>query len=333
MRDLKKKLLHTLAVLVVLCAAGTAGYVFIEGWNFLDGLYMTIITLATIGYGETNPLDTSGRIFTIFLIIGGIGVMTYIFTNIGELLMQGGLREAFRRLRMQDKIEKLSGHFIVCGASRPGLSICEELSKTNRPFVLVVLEDEEVKKYMKQDWCAVAGDAASCATLDAAGIKRAAGIFCALSSDKDNALVALTARGCNQPVKIITVQNEHDAEMRDKLLRAGADIVINPSHIGGLRMASEMVRPATVQFLDSMLRGQKSGARFEDIEAGAGADGRDLAEFKGADRKGALVVAVRQPGENAYELNPLPGQKLKKGDVLVALGTPDQLRELADRLA
>lgn len=332
MRDIRGKLLNTLATLAVLCAAGVAGYMLIERWNFIDSLYMTVITLATIGYGETNPLDTPGRYFTIVLILGGIGVMTYIFTNISELLLHGGLREAFRRMRMQDKIEKMDGHFIVCGASRPGLSICEELAKTRRDFVLVVLSDDEVKKFMAKGWCAIAGDAASCATLTAAGMGRAAGVFCALSSDKDNALVALTARGCNQAVKIVTVQNEHDPEMKEKLQRAGADIVINPSHIGGLRMASEMVRPATVQFLDSMLRGQKSGARFEDIAVGRGADGRELQDFKGADRKGALVVAVKRQGTDAYELNPLPGLKLAKGDLLVALGTPEELSVLSSSL-
>jgi voltage-gated potassium channel len=333
MRDIRRKLLHTLAALVVLCAAGVAGYSLIEGWHFLDSLYMTVITLATIGYGETHPLSTAGRLFTIALIISGIGVMTYIFTNISELLMEGGLKEAFRRLRMQDRMEKMTGHFVVCGASRPGLSICEELSKTQRPFVLVVLSEDEVKKYMKQGWCAVAGDASSWSVLTAAGLERATGVFCALPSDKDNAFVALTARGHSQTVKIITVQNEHDPEMRDKLLRAGADIVINPSHIGGLRMASEMVRPATVQFLDSMLRAQKSGARFEDIKAGTRAAGRELGEFKGAEREGALVVAMKRPGDNAYELNPLPGLKLKEGDVLVALGTPAQLKSLSSSLS
>lgn len=333
MRGLRSQLLSTAAVLAALCAAGVAGYWLIEGWGFLDSLYMTVITLATIGYGEVHELSTPGRIFTMVLIIGGIGVMTYIFTTIAELFMEGGVKEAFRRMRMQGKIEDMQGHFIVCGASRPGLSICEELHKTHRPFVLVVLQPEELKAHMKKGWCAVAGDASSSAVLEEAGINRAAGVFCALTGDKDNAFIALTARGLNRTVKIITVQNEHDIEMRGKLLRAGADIVINPSHIGGLRMASEMVRPATVQFLDSMLRGQKSGARFEDIPVGAGGDGRDLSEFKGAEREGALVVAIRRQGESSYGLNPLPGMKLKKGDVLVALGTPPELRGLTDSLA
>lgn len=333
MKEIRKQLLSTLAALLVLCAAGVGGYSVIEGWNFLDSLYMTVITLATIGYGETHPLSATGRVFTIVLIMGGIGVMTYIFTSITELVLHGGLKEAFRRLKMYDKIENMSAHFIVCGATRPGLSVCEELAKTGRPFVVVVLAEEEVKKFMSRGWCAVSGDASSCAVLEAAGIRRADGVFCALSNDKDNAFVAITARGLNPGIKIVTVQNEHDAEMKDKLVRAGSDIVINPSHIGGLRMASEMVRPATVQFLDSMLRGQKAGARFEDIEVGPGAEGRALGELKGAQKKGALVVARKRPGDNAYELNPPPAVTLKKGDILVALGTPDELGALASSLS
>ncbi len=333
MKDIRLKIFTPLAALLALCAFGVAGYTIIEGWGVLDSLYMTVITLATIGYGEVHPLNDAGRIFTIVLILGGIGVMTYIFTSITEMLLEGGLKEAIRRLKMQVKLEDLKDHYIVCGATRSGLSVCEELSKTSRPFSLVVLGEEEVKKFMARGWCVVSGDASSCSTLEASGIKKAKGIFCALSNDKDNAFIAITAKGLNPAVKVVTVQNEHNPEMTDKLTRAGADIVINPSHIGGLRMASEMLRPATVQFLDSMLRGQKEGARFEDIEAGMGAEGRSLGDFKGAACRGALVVALKKPGENSYELNPLPGLKLKKGDVLVALGTPEELKSLSSSLS
>mgnify|MGYP001566218511 FL=1 len=319
--------------MLLLCAAGVGGYSIIEGWGFLDSLYMTVITLATIGYGETHPLSTPGRVFTIALILGGIGVMTYIFTSITALLLEGGLGEAIRRFKMQGKLEEMENHYIVCGATRSGLSVCEELSKTGRPFSLVVLREEEVKKFMLRGWCAVSGDASSCSVLEAAGVKKARGIFCALSNDKDNAFIAITAKGLNPAVKIVTVQNEHNPEMTDKLTRAGADIVINPSHIGGLRMASEMLRPATVKFLDSMLRGQKAGVRFEDMEAGAGVEGRPLGEFKGAGSKGALIVALKNTGNQEYEINPLPEIKLKKGDVLVALGTPEELKTLAATLA
>ena len=330
---MRNRILGTLGLLAALCAGGVAGYSLIEGWNFLDSLYMTVITLATIGYGEVHPLSTAGRIFTMVLIIGGIGVMTYIFTSIAELLMAGGLKDAFRRMKMQDKIEKMNGHFIVCGASRPGLSICEELQKTRRDFVLVVLSPEEVTKFMKAGWCAISGDASATSVLASAGIARAAGVFCSLPGDKDNAFVAITARGLNPGIKIIAVQHDHDPEMQDKLRRAGADIVVNPSHIGGLRMASEMVRPATVQFLDSMMRGQQSGARFEDIPAGDRAEGRELGEFKGAVSQGALVVAMRKAGQGSYELNPVPATKLHKGDVLVALGTPEELTVLKTALS
>lgn len=330
--NLRSGILTPLAMLLLLCAAGVAGYSFIEGWDFLDSLYMTVITLATIGYGEIHPLSDPGRVFTIVLILGGIGVMTYIFTSITELLLKGGLGEAIRRFKMQGQLEALENHYIVCGATRSGLSVCEELSKTSRPFALVVLKDDEVKKYMLRGWCAVGGDASSCAALEAAGIKKARGLFCALSNDKDNAFIAITAKGLNQAVKVVTVQNEHNPEMTDKLTRAGADIVINPSHIGGLRMASEMLRPATVKFLDSMLRGQKEGVRFEDMEAGAGAVGRPLSEFKGAARKGALVVALKNTESREYEINPLPEVKLRKGDVLVAIGSPEELKALAASL-
>ncbi|HAF94914.1 MAG: hypothetical protein A2021_07865 [Elusimicrobia bacterium GWF2_52_66] len=328
MKDIKQRITTTLGALLVLFTAGVAGYAIIEKWDFLDSLYMTVITLATIGYGEVHPLSQGGRIFTIFLILGGIGTMTYIFSSITALLIEGELKDVFRRLKMQNRLENIKDHYIVCGATHAGISICEELRNTDRPFVLVVIKDEEVKKFMEAGYCAVAGDASTDEVLLKCSLLKARGIFCALKNDKDNAFIALTARGIVQGIKIVTVQNENDPKMQDKLARSGADIVVSPSHIGGLRMVSEMTRPATVQFLDSMMRGKSVNCRFEDIEAGPGADGKPLAAFKGADREGALVVAVKSGEDGGYEINPLPSRIVKKSEVLVALGTPDEIKRL-----
>jgi len=248
MKDIKQRITTTLGALLVLFTAGVAGYAIIEKWDFLDSLYMTVITLATIGYGEVHPLSQGGRIFTIFLILGGIGTMTYIFSSITALLIEGELKDVFRRLKMQNRLENIKDHYIVCGATHAGISICEELRNTDRPFVLVVIKDEEVKKFMEAGYCAVAGDASTDEVLLKCSLLKARGIFCALKNDKDNAFIALTARGIVQGIKIVTVQNENDPKMQDKLARSGADIVVSPSHIGGLRMVSEMTRPATVQF-------------------------------------------------------------------------------------
>ncbi|MCX5785416.1 MAG: NAD-binding protein [Elusimicrobia bacterium] len=332
MKDIKQRILTTFSALLILFTAGVIGYVLIEKWDFLDSLYMTVITLATIGYGEVHPLSQNGRIFTIFLILGGIGTMTYIFSSITALLIEGELKDVFRRIKMQNTLEHIKDHYIVCGATHAGISICEELSKTDRPFALIVLKEEEVRKFMDAGYCVVAGDASTDEALLKCSISKARGIFCALKNDKDNAFIALTARGLAQGIKIVTVQNENDPKMQEKLARSGADIVISPSHIGGLRMVSEMTRPATVQFLDSMMRGKSVNCRFEDIEAGAGANGKTLAAFKGADKAGALVVAVKSGADGGYEINPLPSRTIKKGEVLVALGTPEEVARLRELL-
>lgn len=331
MKDIKNRIFVTLVTLVALFSTGVAGYMAIERWNFLDALYMTVITLATIGYGETHPLSDPGRVFTILLILGGIGTMTYIFSSITALLIEGELKDVFRRIKMEHKIENMTDHYIICGATHTGLSVCEELAKTKRDFVLIVLEEEELKKYMEAGYCVVCGDAALDETLLKCKIKTAAGVFCTLKNDKDNAFIAISARGLNSALRIIALQRENTPGMREKLLRSGADTVISPYYIGGLRMTSEMVRPSTTQFLDFMMRGSQGGNyRFEDVSAGESCLGKELRDY--AAGGGALVVALKNTLADSYQINPDQGAKLKKGDVFVVLGTPEQVVELRGRL-
>lgn len=331
MKDIKNRIFITLVTLVVLFSTGVIGYMAIEGWNALDGLYMTVITLATIGYGETHPLSDAGRIFTIFLILGGIGTMTYIFSSITALLIEGELKDVFRRVKMEHRIEHMKDHYLICGATHTGLSVCEELAKTRRDFILIVLEEEELKKYMDAGYCAVCGDASLDETLLKCNIKSAKGVFCTLKNDKDNAFIAISARGLNPALRIVTLQRENQSAMREKLIRSGADTVISPFHIGGLRMTSEMVRPSTTQFLDMMMRGAQGGNyRFEDVAAGEKAVGKELREC--ASGGGALVVALKNTVSDSYQINPDQGAKLRKGDVFVVLGTPEQVEQLRARL-
>ena len=319
-------------MLVALFSAGVGGYMLIEGWDFLDALFMTVITLATIGYGEVHPLSDPGRVFTIVLILGGIGTMTYIFSSITALLIEGELKDVFRRLKMEHKIETMKDHYIICGATHTGLSIAQELFETKRPFILSVLDEEEVGKFMEMGYCVIAGDASTDAAMLKCGVKSARGIFCTLKHDKDNAFIAITARVLKPEIRIITVQNENDPAMREKLLRSGADIVISPFHIGGLRMAAEMVRPSTAQFLDQMMRDGRN-FRFEDVSAGAGATGREFSEFKGSEGNCPLVVAVKNSSGTSYEINPPGSRRVKEGDVFVVIGAPDEVKKFRARAA
>lgn len=332
LRGVRMRILGMAGALLAVLAAGTAGYRLIEGWGLFDSLYMTVITLATVGYGETHPLSPAGRVFTIFLILGGIGVVTYVFSTVTAAIVEGELSQAFRRRGMQKEIDRLSGHYIVCGGGHSGWVICRELMKTGRAFVLVERREEAIAKVNEKlggfSCLAVAGDATEDEILKKAGVERASGIFAALRNDQDNAFVALSAKGLNPKLRVVSRQLELGS--REKLLRSGADQVVNPEFIGGLRMASEMIRPAAVGFLDSMIRDRDSVVRFEELSVPEGSPlaGRTAGSVKGADGNAPLLVAVWDPSTGKYEINPLASRVLKAGDKLVMIGEMSRLAEM-----
>lgn len=319
-------------VLLCVLAAGTAGYRVLEGWSLFDSLYMTVITLATVGYGETHPLSPAGRAFTILLIMGGIGVMTYAFTSITSVVVEGELSALFARRRMEKDIAGLSGHYIVCGAGHAGGVICSELHKTGRAFVLIDRDKEQLDRQARRLGRRarfIEGDATQDETLRKAGIERAAGIFAVLATDQDNAFVALTAKGLNPKIRVVSSQKE--LGVREKLFRSGADNVVNPEYIGGLRMASEMIRPAAVGFLDLMIRDKDSVMRFEEVSIPKKSSyvGRPLSELGGPPGGlSPLLVAVLDGRSGRYEVNPPLERPIQEGDHLVMLGEVARLSEL-----
>ncbi len=332
MGHIRSKLISSFFAIISVFSIGTFGYCFIEKWSVLDSLYMTVITLATVGFGEINPLSAHGRIFTIILILGGIGIMTYIFTTLASIVVEGHLKNVFRRKKMESKIKNLNNHYIICGATHIGLSIMEELKKTNNPLILIVLTDEEYDDFSSKGFAVVKGDATNDDILIKANIKTAKGIFCALRNDKDNAFIALTASGLNSSLKIISVQNEEGENIKNKLLRSGANIVINPYFIGGLRMASEMIRPTVVNFLDHMLRDAKNkNVRFDEISLKPDSKiiGSKLDFVQKMDD--ALVVAIRNKNKK-YEINPSETRVLEKDDIIVALGSVEQINSFKSKI-
>lgn len=332
----RMRLLGIAATMAAALAAGTVGYMVVERWSFFDSLYMTVITLATVGYGETNPLTPGGRIFTIFLILGGIGVVTYAFTSLTAVVIEGELSALFQRRRMDKAIAALSGHFIVCGAGHAGGVICSELKKTGRPFVLVDLDAEALKRHAErigdEGFFRVQGNATDDETLKRAGVEKARGIFAVLATDQDNAFVALSAKGLNPTVRVVSSQKE--IGVREKLFRSGADNVVNPEYIGGLRMVSEMIRPATVEFLDSMIRDKDSVARFDEVNIPEGSSfvGRPLEELRGQQGGVPLLVAVKNVQTGRYDINPDPKRPIQAGDRMVMVGEISGLKELRKRV-
>ncbi|MFA6317340.1 MAG: NAD-binding protein [Elusimicrobiota bacterium] len=334
--EMRRRLIEVAALVAAVLLAGTFGYVWISHSSLFDALYMTVITLATVGYGETFPLDHAGRVFTILLIMGGIGVMTYAFSTVTSIVVEGHLSSALRRRRMEKQIAKLKDHYIVCGADHSGGVIAAELQRTGRPFVVVERDPEAAAKLAERlnmpEMFQIIGDATTDEALTAAGVARAAGVFAVLATDQDNAFVALSAKGLNPGLRVVSRQKE--LGVREKLFRSGADNVVNSSYIGGLRMASEMIRPATVGFLDSMMRDKGSAYRFEEIDVPKDSPfvGRALADLRRVGVDEPLLVAVLDQETKKYDVNPDYGRPVKAGDALVMLGETQRLAALRDRV-
>ncbi len=331
----RDRLLFILALLVGCLAAGTAGYHLIEGWSLFDSLYMTVITIGTVGYGEIHPLSPAGRVFTMVMIFGGIGMFTYGFTAITAIVVEGELAKAFRRMWMEKKIAQLSGHFVICGAGHTGGVVCAELKKTGRDFVVVDNDAAAIARLEERlgfELLHVVGDGSDDDVLVRAGVKKAAGVFAVLATDQDNAFVVLSAKGLNPKAKVLACQKS--LGVREKLLRSGADGVVDPEFIGGLRLASEMIRPVTVGFLDSMLRVKDAHFRFDEISVPANSAmvGRPFGEIKGGEGGMPLVVAVVAEGSDLYELNPPVARPVRAGDRLVILGETEALGGLRKRV-
>ena len=320
--------------------AGILGYELIEGWSLLDSAYMTVITLSTIGYGEVHPLSDSGRIFTMFLILGGITNVSYGAVAMTSLIADGELARMLKRRRMDKAIAKQQNHYIVCGAGNTGDHLVTELLQAGKQVVVVDKAGENLRKFQSREELAaqfgkqfaqcevfyLEGDASSDHVLLEAGIERAAGIFCALATDKDNLFVVLTARGLNNRIRIVSKCEEDASEQ--KLLRAGADRIVSPTRIGGLRMASEMIRPTVVSFLDLMVR-DSQGYRFEEIEVRGHSPfiGKTIRQCPVGGEPLVRLVAISGDRDD-YRYNPSDETVLTAGQRLVVLGRNEQVEIL-----
>jgi voltage-gated potassium channel len=331
-RRILERLLPPFGLLAAVYVGGVAGYMFLEGWNFEDASYMTVITVATVGFGETHPLSPVGRWFTIALILGGMGTMLYAVSSLTAFIVEGELAQLLRRGKMDKAIARLEGHFVICGAGRVGSVILKELRAGGHKTVVVDRSLERLEETFGPDHglLTVEGDATHDAVLERAGIRRARGLLAALAEDRDNLFVVLSARSMNPALRIVARADEEST--RDKLFKAGADAVVFPHTIGGLRMASEMLRPAVVTFLDQMLRWGDGSLRVEEavVSEGSPLAGQRLSACDIPGRTGALLVALKTGGQ--FLFNPAGDRTLSPGDVLVVIADRSQ-REALQRLA
>lgn len=323
-----KRLLSAFVVLILVLLAGVTGYMTIEGWTFFDALYMTVISLTTVGYGEVRDLTTNGRIFTIFLLFSGMGMLAYGMGTFTAFLVEGHLLDYLRGRQMQKKIQRLRNHFIICGYRGEGRYALEELIKTKTPHVVVDKDMSELSAMFPGEdlSLSIEGDPTREQTLALANLKHARGLISALSVDSENLLVVLSAREMSASIRIISCV--YDRESAQKFQRVGANGTVMASFIGGLRMASEAIRPTVVSFLDTMLRGQDQTLRIEEvriIEEGVDLVGKTLREVDFPKQTGLLVVAVKSLNSNSYVYNPGAEYVVEKDDVFIVIGRTDQV--------
>lgn len=298
----------------------------LEDWSLFDALYMTIITLTTVGYDEVHHLSQMGRAFSIVLILCGVGTMFYTFGVGAKVLLEGEIRDILGRKKLSKKIESLKDHYIICGFGRMGSIICRELMQSKASFV-VVEGDPEVVSTIDADYLSMQGDATQDNVLKQAGIDRARGLISVLSSDANNLYVVLSARGLNPKLRIIARASEEGAEQ--KLMRAGADNVVSPYYIGGLRIAHSLLKPAVVDFIEFATRSENLELQMEEIRVKEHSKiiGKTLHECGMGKELGVIIVSIkRESGE--MEFNPTSTSVIKKGDILIAMGEPGQLKSL-----
>jgi len=313
--------------------AGAATYVVVEGWSFADSLYMSVITLTAVGYQEVRPLTPSGRVVTMAILALGITWLGIWFALITSFIVELDVRNFLRKRRIMKEIESLSGHVILCGAGRTGIRVIEELMPT--PETLVVIEHDQAqiqaaREVAGEKLLVVEGDANHDSTLHQAGIERASGLVASLGRDEDNVYVCLSARALNPDLTIVV--RAYEEESTEKLYRAGADHVVSPNVTGAVRMASVLLRPSVVSFLDVATRSPEIALRIEQSTVGprSGLNGKTLFEAEIRENTGLMVIALRKKegADGEFVFNPGADTRLDAGDELIVLGKPDQIETL-----
>jgi len=309
---------------------GMTGYTLLERWTPLEALYMTVITISSVGFMEVHPLTASGRIFTIFLILCGSGVLIYSVSLITAFIVEGELSDVIRRRKMNKRISALRGHIIVCGTDKTGLYVIEELVKTKKDFVVIEKDAVISKQLMGRDILCIEGDASHYAILEQAGILNAKGFITSLSSDAENLFVVLTAKRLNPSLRVISKAVEEESEQKIRMV--GADGVVTPSFIGGLRMVSEMVRPAVVNFLDIMLRAKDQTIRIDEIDLSEGSllIGKSIKDTGILDTEGVTVVALRDSMSDSYLFNPSGATRLHENNIIIIMGKVDIINKIKE---
>jgi voltage-gated potassium channel len=323
-----KKLVMSILISITILLFGTLGYMVIEGWSFLDAFYMTVITLTTVGFGEIHELGYAGKIWTIVLIFVGVGVILYIITMVTQFVVEGRIREALGRRKLEKEIQKLKDHYIICGYGRVGQTMCDILS--SKPLKLVVIDKDpgKIEELLhKKDLLYIEGEATDENILIGAGIERAKSLITVLGTDMDNVYVTLSARGINHNLFIMA--RSGDAGSGKKLLRAGADKVVSPYRIGARRMTQMILRPTVTDFLDLAMMERNMNIQMEEIPVNSNSNliGIPL-ENSGIRRDLNLIIIAIKKSSGDMLFNPSSKTTIEAEDTVIAVGESDNLIEL-----
>lgn len=313
--------------LAVIVVVGILGYSLIERWSILDSVYMVVLTLSTVGFEEVHPLSAAGKIFTIMIIVGGVGSAIYAAGQIGEIIVAGEMSGYRKRKSMDKKIREMKDHSIICGFGRVGHQVAQVFGTWQVPFVVIDTKPESRAELEAKDIPVVIGDATDDAVLMAAGIDRARGLIACSDSDVSNVYITLSARQLNAQLNIVARAGLKETEK--KLTMAGANRVISPYFISGVRMAAMATRPVAIDFLDLVTHGGLVDFSLYQltIPAGSPLDRKSIAEADIRNASGALVLAIRK-ADGSFDLRPKGTSKMETNDVLVVMGTQEQFELL-----
>jgi len=324
-----RRLLWGLCALATIIVAGTSGYMVIEGWAFLDALYMTVTTITTVGYTELHPLSSGGRIFTIFLIVGGVGGALYALTGIIDYILEGHFGTTFGRRRMKNKIAELKRHFVLCGFGRVGEEIARTFKEEGVPFVIIDNRPECITRAEQAGYLYLQGDATSDEVLREAGIERARGLVSAAGDEVANTYITLSARGLCPDLFITARSCSKEAET--KLSKAGANRTVSPHSFGGRRMAMLALRPAVADFIDDVTQHPGRELQLENVDVGENSSLVGLTIKAARSETGITILAMRRKTGKLLA-NPPDEEIIEDGDRLIVIGTRRRLAALEELL-
>ena len=327
-----KKIIVGIFILIIILIYGTSGYMFLEDMSLTDSIYMTVISITTVGFSEVRPLSSSGKYFTVVLIFGGVGFFLYMVSLITEAMLAGGLHTFLGRKNMEKKLNVMKDHYIVCGFGRIGKVISKILHENNRPFMIIENNPEEIAAIKDLGYLVLEGDSTNDDMLNKAHIMDAKSLIAVTSSDADNVYIILSARGLKSEIYILA-RSSGKKGAETKLLRAGANKVFSPYEIGARRMAQSLLRPTVIDFIDLTVHGGELGLRLEELQVSDKATfaNKTLMDSGIRSEHDLIVVAIKRlKGEMLF--NPNPNTEILPGDILVVLGEHLNIQALEKKL-